>query len=94
MEVDILYLYWNYIIDRNERIFVNNNYSEKNEVNNKIDKYLKKINKKLSSTEKIRKYILINQELTLKSGFLTPTMKIKRKKVYEKYKKDIDGLYS
>ena len=75
-------------------IFVNNDYSKKNGINNKIDKYLKKINEKLSSTEKIRKYILINQELTLKSGFLTPTMKIKRKKVYEKYKKDIENLYN
>ena len=75
-------------------IFVNNDYSKKNGINNEIDKYLKKINEKLSSTEKIRKYILINQELTLKSGFLTPTMKIKRKKVYEKYKKDIDDLYN
>ena len=67
---------------------------KKNGINNKIDKYLEKINEKLSSTEKIRKYILINQELTLKNGFLTPTMKIKRKKVYEKYKKDIDDLYN
>ena len=75
-------------------IFINNDYSKKNEINSEVDKYLKKINGKLSSTEKIRKYILINQELTLKSGFLTPTMKIKRKKVYEKYKKDIDDLYN
>ena len=44
--------------------------------------------------EKIRKYMLINQELNQKNGFLTPTMKIKRKKVYEKYKKDIEKLYN
>ena len=75
-------------------IFINNDYSKKNEINSEVDKYLKKINEKLSSTEKIRKYILINQELTLKSGFLTPTMKIKRKKVYEKYRKDIEKLYN
>jgi len=75
-------------------IFINNNYSKKNEINNEIDKYLKKINEKLSSTEKIRKYILINEQLDQKSGFLTPTMKIKRKKVYEKYKKDIEGFYN
>ena len=71
-------------------IFINNDYSKKNEINSEVDKYLKKINGKLSSTEKIRKYMLINQELNQKSGFLTPTMKIKRKKVYEKYKKDIE----
>ena len=67
---------------------------KKNEINSEVDKYLKKINGKLSSTEKIRKYMLINQELNQKSGFLTPTMKIKRKKVYEKYKKDIEKLYN
>jgi long-chain acyl-CoA synthetase len=75
-------------------IFINDDYSKKNGINNEIDKCLKKINEKLSSTEKIRKYILINQELTQKSGFLTPTMKIKRKKVYEKYKKDIESFYN
>ena len=75
-------------------IFVNNDYSKKNGINNEIVKYLKKINEKLSPIEKIRKYILINQELTQKSGFLTPTMKIKRRKVYEKYKKDIEDLYN
>ena len=75
-------------------IFINNDYSKKNEINSEVDKYLKKINEKLSSTEKIRKYMLINQELNQKNGFLTPTMKIKRKKVYEKYKKDIEKLYN
>ena len=75
-------------------IFINNDYSKKNEINSEVDKYLKKINEKLSSTEKIRKYTLINQELNQKNGFLTPTMKIKRKKVYEKYKKDIEKLYN
>ena len=75
-------------------IFINNDYSKKNEINSEVDKYLKKINGKLSSTEKIRKYMLINQELNQKNGFLTPTMKIKRKKVYEKYKKDIEKLYN
>ena len=53
-----------------------------------------KINKKLSPIEKIRKRIFVIGELDQKSGFLTPTMKIKRKKVYEKYKKGIEKLYN
>ena len=60
----------------------------------KIDLHIKKINKKLSPIEKIRKRIFIIGELDQKSGFLTPTMKIKRKKVYEKYKKGIEKLYN
>jgi len=75
-------------------IFVNNEFIKKKEINNEIDIYVKKINEKLSAIEKIRKYILISGELTQKNGFLTPTIKIKRKKVYEKYKKDIEGLYN
>jgi len=75
-------------------IFVNNDYSKKDGINNEIDRHLRKINEKLSSVEKIRKYVLINQELTQKNGFLTPTMKVKRRKVYKKYKKDIEGLYN
>ena len=60
----------------------------------KIDLHIKKINKKLSPIEKIRKRIFVIGELDQKSGFLTPTMKIKRKKVYEKYKKGIEKLYN
>ena len=62
--------------------------------NKKIDTHIKKINKKLSPTEKIRKIFFAFDNLDQKSGFLTPTMKIKRNKVYEKYKKDIEKLYN
>ena len=75
-------------------IFINKDYSKKNNVNSEIADHLKKINKNLSTIEKVRKYILIKEELTQSSGFLTPTMKIKKKKVFEKYKKEIDDLYN
>ena len=60
----------------------------------KIKLHIKKINKKLSPIEKIRKstFVVLNQNEI--NTFLTPTMKIKRNKVYEKYKKDIDKLYN
>ena len=60
----------------------------------KIKLHIKKINKKLSPIEKIRKstFVILNQDDI--NAFLTPTMKIKRNKVYEKYKKDIDKLYN
>ena len=75
-------------------IFINKDYSKKNNINSEIADHLKKINKNLSTIEKVRKYILIKEELTQSSGFLTPTMKIKKKKVFEKYKKEIDDLYN
>ena len=60
----------------------------------KMDLHIKRINKKLSPIEKIRKVCSAIVNLDQMSTFLTPTMKIKRKKVYEKYRKEIDGLYN
>ena len=60
----------------------------------KINLHIKRINKKLSPIEKIRKVYFATENLDQMSDFLTPTMKIKRKKVYEKYKKDIENLYN
>ena len=60
----------------------------------KIDLHIKRINKKLSPIEKIRKVCFATENLDQMSDFLTPTMKIKRKKVYEKYRKDIEKLYN
>ena len=51
------------------------------------------MNKSLSIVEKIKKFILINEEFTIENGMLTPTLKLKRKKILEKYKKDLEKLY-
>ena len=69
----------------------------KSELEDEMEKillHIKKINTKLSSIEKIRKhhFVILNQNEI--NTFLTPTMKIKRNKVYEKYKKEIDKLYN
>ena len=58
----------------------------------KIKLHIKKINKKLSPIEKIRKSAFVTLHQDDINAFLTPTMKIKRNKVYEKYKKIIEKL--
>ena len=60
----------------------------------KIKLHIKKINKKLSPIEKIRKFFFVSLKQNEITAFLTPTMKIKRNKVYEKYRKEIDELYN
>ena len=40
--------------------------------------------------EKIK---LIKDEFTIENGMLTPTLKLKRKKILEKYKEDLEKLY-
>lgn len=48
----------------------------------------------LSRHEKIKAVLLLPRELTVESGELTPTLKIKRRVVVEKNKKQIDQLYA
>ncbi len=62
---------------------------EKEKINNVIEK----INKKLTLLEKIKKIQLIDENFSIENGLMTPTMKVKRKKVTEKYKNQLEKLY-
>jgi long-chain acyl-CoA synthetase len=48
----------------------------------------------LSQYEKIKAVLLLPRELTIESGELTPTLKVKRRVVIEKNKQQIDQLYA
>ena len=65
------------------------------EGNNEKDlkKILQAVNKNLNSIERIRKFIILDQELTYENGLMTQTMKIKRKKVLDFYHDQINKLY-
>ena len=62
---------------------------EKEKINNVIEK----INKKLTLSEKIKRVQLIDENFSIENGLMTPTMKVKRKKVTEKYKNQLEKLY-
>ena len=47
----------------------------------------------LAQFEKIKRIALLNHELTLESGELTPTLKVKRRVIDEKYRDVIDRIY-
>ena len=59
----------------------------------KIKNVIEKINKKLTLLEKIKKIQLIDENFSIENGLMTPTMKVKRKKVTEKYKNQLEELY-
>tara|TARA_B100000965_G_scaffold228597_1_gene191370 strand:- start:207 stop:1907 length:1701 start_codon:yes stop_codon:yes gene_type:complete len=65
--------------------------SEKNK--KEIELYIDNLNKSLSLVERIKKIKLIDEEFTIENGMLTPTLKLKRKKILEKYKEDLEKLY-
>jgi len=59
----------------------------------KINKIIEKINTKLTLLEKIKRIQLIDENFSIENGLMTPTMKVKRKKVTEKYKNQLESLY-
>ena len=65
--------------------------SEKNK--KEIELYIDDLNKNLSLVERVKKIKFINEEFTIENGMLTPTLKLKRKKILERYKEDLEKLY-
>ncbi|WP_440928285.1 AMP-dependent synthetase/ligase [Candidatus Pelagibacter sp.] len=59
----------------------------------KINQVVEKINAKLTLLEKIKRIQLIDENFSIENGLMTPTMKVKRKKVTEKYKNQLENLY-
>ena len=59
----------------------------------KIKNEIEKINKNLSKIEKIKKFIIIKNQFTIENGMMTPTLKLKRYKIVENYKSEIEKLF-
>ena len=58
-----------------------------------IKEILENINKNLTLVEKIKKFVLIDEEFTINNGMLTPTLKLKRKEIIKNYKQQLENLY-
>ena len=67
--------------------------SEKENNKEKIKLIIENINKSLTLIEKIKKFVLINEEFTIENGMLTPTLKLKRKEIIKNYKQQLENLY-
>ncbi len=59
-----------------------------------IQKEIDFVNSKLARFEQIRTFNILEKPFDVTTGELTPTMKVKRRVVYEKYKNDIENMYS
>jgi long-chain acyl-CoA synthetase len=55
---------------------------------------IESFNKFFNHVEQIKKFELLPQEWSIESGEMTPTLKLKRKVIMEKYKSAVDRIYS
>ena len=58
-----------------------------------FEREIDRLQKDLSQYERVRKFTLLTEALTIESGELTPTLKVKRNVVEERYKAVIERMY-
>ncbi len=63
------------------------------QVKEMVGGYVEELNSRLNRWETIKKWILLDHDLTVESGELTPSLKVKRKVVEENYQDQIEALY-
>ena len=63
------------------------------EVQSLIQGVIDEVNKKFARVEQIKKFFLLDTQLTAEDEELTPTMKLKRKLVQTKYAEQIEAMY-
>ena len=51
------------------------------------------VNTELARVEQVKKFKVLGRNLTVEDGELTPTLKVKRKKVYDHFADDIESMY-
>ncbi len=59
----------------------------------RVQKELDHLNHSLSPFEQIRKFALLSEDFTIDSGELTPSLKVRRSRVVNKYRETLDRLY-
>jgi long-chain acyl-CoA synthetase len=58
-----------------------------------IQRVLDEANARYARIEQVKRFAILDRELTQAEGELTPTLKIKRAKVYEEFAEVFAGLY-
>ena len=65
----------------------------KNTTEEKIQQEIEKTNKNLSKIEKIKKIFIIKKQFTIENSMMTPTLKLKRYKIINIYKDELEKLF-
>ena len=75
------------------------NYREKEElasrpeIRMRIEEAVEAVNREVSAPEKIQKFAVLEEQFSARSGELTPTRKLRRRFLYEKYRDTLEKFY-
>jgi long-chain acyl-CoA synthetase len=64
------------------------------QIREELDRVFEELNAKLNRWETIKKFAVLDRDLTVESGELTPSLKVKRKVVEENNRAILDGFYA
>ncbi|NJC69829.1 long-chain fatty acid--CoA ligase [Planosporangium thailandense] len=64
------------------------------EVRELVDGYVRQLNERLNRWETIKRFVILHRDLSIEDGELTPSMKVKRRVVEQKFADDIDQMYA
>ena len=59
-----------------------------------VQGYVDELNSQLNRWEQIKQFYILDHDLSVEEGDLTPSMKLKRKQVIQKYKQQLDAFYT
>jgi long-chain acyl-CoA synthetase len=68
--------------------------AENEEIRAMIQAHIDQINEKFARVEQVKKFSILDHDLSQETGELTPTMKVKRNVVAEKYAGEVEKLYA
>lgn len=63
-------------------------------VKDKFKRVVDYYNKQFGEAEQVKRYLLVDYEWSIQTGELTPTLKLKRNYIQNKYKEKIEKLFS
>ena len=66
---------------------------DKESAHDDVQKAIDSANEDLAKIEQVKKFTILDRELSQDEGELTPTLKVKREKVYENFEDEINALY-
>ena len=67
--------------------------TQRPEIHASVEKQMQKVNARLERWETVKKFAILDHELTVENGGTTANMKIRRAVVQQEYQDIVDGLY-